>query len=151
LFRGTNPLSLDSKGRISIPAKYRDRLRESCAGQLVVTIDRDRCLLLYPFPVWEDVEQKLVQLSSTNRKARTLKRLLMGHAEECEMDASGRILLSVTLREFANLNKKVVLVGQGNKFELWDEQTWYRLRDQWPDEEDQSDGDLPADLESLSF
>ena len=78
MFRGISPLSLDAKGRMSIPAKFRDRLRQSCGGQLVVTIDRDRCLLLYPLPEWEDVERKLVKLSSTNKKARGLKRLLMG-------------------------------------------------------------------------
>lgn len=151
MFRGINSLSLDNKGRMSVPAKYRHCLGESCAGQLVVTIDRDRCLLIYPLPTWEEVEQKLIQLSSTNKRARELKRLLLGHAEDCEMDTQGRILLPTPLREFARLDKRVVLVGQGNKFEIWDEQTWYRLRDHWLNEEDRDMGDLPADLESLSF
>ncbi len=151
MFRGISPLSLDGKGRMSIPSRYRDRLRECCSGQVVVTIDRDRCLLIYPMPTWEEVERKLVQLSSTNHKARGLKRLLMGHAEECEIDASGRILLSAPLREFAELDKRVVLVGQGNKFELWDEQRWYGLRDEWLAEDEEDDGDLPAELGSLSF
>ncbi len=133
-----------------MPAKYRDCLREYCAGQMVLTIDRDRCLLLYPLPVWEAVEQKLIQLSSTNIQARRLKRLLMGHAEECQMDDQGRILLPAPLRGFAHLEKRVALVGQGNKFELWDEQKWYRLREQWLDEEAIS-GSLSAGLESLSF
>ena len=133
-----------------MPAKYRERLRESCAGQLVVTIDRDRCLLIYPLPVWEEVEQKLVQLSSTNRQARGLKRLLLGHAEECPLDGQGRILIPAPLREFAHLDKQVVLVGQGNKFELWDEPTWYQLREQWLAETGQ-DSDLPAAVEALSF
>jgi MraZ protein len=119
-------------------------------GEIVVTIDRDRCLLIYPLPAWEEVEQRLIKLSSTNKKARSLKRLLMGHAEECEMDANGRVLLPTPLREFAGLNKKAVLIGQGNKFELWDEQTWYDLRDQWLDSDE--DGEqLSAELESLSF
>jgi MraZ protein len=148
LFRGINPLSLDDKGRMAMPAKYRDYLKGFCAGQLVLTIDRDRCLLIYPLPVWEEVEQKLIQLSSTNRQARGLKRLLLGHAEDCQMDKQGRILVSIPLREFAALNKRVVLVGQGNKFELWDEQTWYRLRDEWLDERGSG---LTPDLESLSF
>jgi len=148
LFRGINPLSLDSKGRLSMPAKYRDRLREECARQLVLTIDRDRCLLIYPLPVWEVVEQKLVQLSSINKQARGLKRLLLGHAEDCQMDGNGRILLPLPLREFAQLDKRVILVGQGNKFELWDEPTWCQLRDQWLNEKD---NELSADLESLSF
>lgn len=149
MFRGITPLALDGKGRLAIPSRYRERLRALCQGQLVITIDRDRCLLIYPFGEWEEVEQKLVRLSSIEPRARSLKRLLLGHAEECEMDGQGRILLSSPLREFACLDRRVVLVGQGNKFELWDEQTWYRLRDQWLDESDQ--GDLSADLESLSF
>ncbi len=135
---------------MAIPAKYRERLRELCLGEMVITIDRDRCLLIYPLPAWEEVEQKLIKLSSTNKKARSLKRLLMGHAEECEMDANGRVLLPVPLREFAGLNKKAVLIGQGNKFELWDEQTWYSLRDEWLDS-DEDDGQLSAEMESLSF
>lgn len=151
MFRGVNPLALDNKGRLSMPAKYRQRLRDACAGHLVVTIDQDKCLLMYPLPVWEEVEQKLIQLSSTNRAARRLKRLLMGHAEDCEMDAQGRLLLPQPLREFAGLNKRVVLVGQGNKFELWDEQMWYRLREQWLRGEDEDVGELPEDLKSLSF
>ncbi|HYQ91871.1 MAG TPA: division/cell wall cluster transcriptional repressor MraZ [Candidatus Competibacteraceae bacterium] len=150
MFRGINSLTLDNKGRLAVPTKYRNNLRESCAGQLVLTIDRDRCLLLYPLPVWEEVEQKLIQLSSSNRQARGLKRLLLGHDEECEMDGQGRILIPGTLREFAGLDKHVVLVGQGNKFELWDEQTWYQRREQWLAETGR-DSALPADLETLSF
>lgn len=149
MFRGLTALSLDAKGRLAIPTRYRAGLQEVCEGQLVVTIDRDRCLLIYPLAQWEEVEYKLVRLSSTDPRARSLKRLLLGHAEECEMDGQGRILLSAPLRDFARLERRVVLVGQGNKFELWDEQTWYRLRDQWLDERDE--GDLSTDLESLSF
>ncbi len=149
MFRGVSPLSLDNKGRLSVPAKYRERLLQSCAGQLVITIDRDGCLLIYPLPVWEEVEAKLIRLSSTHPQARSLKRLLLGHAEECELDGSGRVLLPAPLREFAKLDKHVVLVGQGNKFELWDEQTWSRLRDEWLSGD--AAGALPADLESLSF
>lgn len=151
MFRGISPLSLDSKGRLSIPAKYRERLQALCNGQLVVTIDRDRCLLIYPLPVWEEIERKLVELSSVDRRARGLKRLLLGHAEDYVLDTSNRILLSQPLREFAGLDKKVVLVGLGNKFELWDEQAWYRLRDEWLVQEDDADDDPPADWGSLSF
>ena len=151
MFRGINQLALDSKGRMSMPAKYRERLTETCTGQLVVTIDRDHCLLVYPLPIWEEVEQKLIQLSSTNKRARGLKRLLLGHAEECQMDAQGRILLPTPLREFANLDKRVMLVGQGNKFELWDEAAWYQLREQWLAEQGRDDEELSADLETLSF
>ena len=128
MFRGVNPLSLDEKGRLSLPTKYRQRVIEASDGQMVLTIDRDRCLLLYPLPVWEVVERQLIQLSSTHPRARALKRLLLGHAEECSLDASGRILLPPPLREFAGLEKRVVLVGQGNKFEIWNEPAWEAWR-----------------------
>lgn len=134
-----------------MPAKYRERLKEMCDDQLVVTIDRDRCLLIYPFPVWEEVEQRLIRLSSTHPQARTLKRLLIGHAEECQLDGQGRILLPAPLREFAGLTKRAALIGQGNRFELWDEATWYQLRDQWLNQETGDHGELPADVQTLSF
>lgn len=150
MLRGMTTLSLDSKGRMCIPAKYRDRLRGSCSGQLIVTVDRDRCLLIYPLPAWEEVEQRLIRLSSTNKVARGLKRLLMGHADECEMDINGRILISNSLREFAGLGKRVVLIGQGNKFELWDEQLWERTREEMVEDRDGYDT-LSVELDSLSF
>lgn len=149
MFRGINPVALDAKGRISIPSRYRQRLQELCSGQMVLTVDADRCLLLYPLPLWEDVEERLLLLSSTDRKARALKRLLLGHAEECGLDSNGRLLLPAPLREFAQIDKRVVMVGQGNKFELWDEATWYRQRDEWIDV--QSESSTQNDIESLSF
>ncbi len=151
MFRGINPLSLDAKGRLSMPARYRQQVLDAAADQLILTVDRDRCLLLYPLPVWEEVEQKLIQLSSVNARARALKRLLLGHAEECSMDASGRILLPAPLREFAHLDKRVVLVGQGNKFEIWNEQAWQDWREALLSSQgDDNDESLP-DLDLLSF
>ena len=82
------------------------------------------CLLLYPLNEWEEVERKLKTLSSTNPAERRLQRLLLGHAAECELDGNGRLLLSQPLRSHAGLDKKVMLVGQLNKFELWDEARW---------------------------
>lgn len=150
VFRGVNALTLDAKGRVAMPAKYRERLHAHCDGQLVVTVDRDHCLLVYPLPVWEEIERKLVRLPSFDVQARRLQRLLIGHATECELDGSGRILLPPPLREFAGLERRVVLIGQGNKFELWNEQTWSERRDTWlaasADEEP-----LSAGLESLSI
>lgn len=142
MFRGISPIALDAKGRMSMPTRYRTRLLEICQGQLVITIDPDYCLLLYPLPEWEAVEQQLVRLSSTNRKSRALKRLLLGHAEECSLDANGRLLLPGPLREFAGLDRRVVLVGQGNKFEIWDETIWYRQRDEWIGVQGQDDDDV---------
>ena len=150
LFRGVSQLSLDAKGRMAMPAKYRDRLQEMCAGQLVITVDRDHCLLLYPLPEWEEIERKLVRLPSLNKTARRLQRLLVGHATECELDGAGRILLPPPLREFAKLDKRIVLIGQGNKFELWDEDEWSSRREDWLSE-DTEDEELTPELESLSL
>lgn len=150
MFRGSTVLSLDSKGRMAMPAKYRDRLHEICAGQLIITIDRSSCLLVYPLPVWEEVEEKLIQLSSTNKQARNLKRFLLGHAEECEMDGQGRILISAPLREFAFLEKRVTLIGQGHRFELWDKERFDQATHDWRNES-LKDHDLSGDLESLAF
>lgn len=134
-----------------MPARYRDRFMETCDGQLVITVDRDHCLLLYPLPEWEEIERKLVRLPSLNKQARRLQRLLIGHATECELDSHGRILLPPPLREFAHLDKHLVLIGQGNKFELWDEKIWNEQREAWLAEEGQEDGELPPELESLSL
>lgn len=120
-------------------------------GQLVVTISpNDRCLWLYTLAAWEGVESKLVSLPTLNAQSRKLKRMLIGHADDCDMDGSGRILLPAPLREFAMLQKKAVLVGQGDKFEIWDEQHWSAHRDAILDEE-LDEAALPLELESLSF
>ncbi len=131
MLRGLSKLALDNKGRIAIPARYREYLRDLCGGRIVITIDPDRCLLIYPLSEWLEVEKSLVTLPSNDQRSRMLKRTLIGHAEECELDGQGRILISVPLREWASLNKRVVLTGQGNKFELWDESCWDSQREGW--------------------
>lgn len=150
-YRGINNLALDAKGRMAMPSRYRERLLESCGGRLIVTVDRDHCLLVYPLPEWEVIEAKLNDLPSFNREARLLQRLLVGNATECEMDGQGRILLPAMLREFAALNKKIVIIGQGKKFEIWDEQTWNDSQDQWIESVNADNGDLPAALADLSL
>ena len=122
--RGLTPLTLDDKGRFAMPSKYRSPLEVSCEKKLIITVDPDGCLIIYPLPVWQQVEQGLI--SSPNR-IRKLKRLLMGYATDCEMDKQGRVAISPALRQYAGLDKtrKMVLVGQGNKFELWNEALWY--------------------------
>lgn len=150
MFRGVANLSLDTKGRLAMPARYRERLEESCGGRLVVTVDRDGCLLIYPLPEWERIEQALMARPNMDKQVRRLQRLLLGHATECEPDGQGRILLPAPLREFARLNKHAVLVGQGNKFELWDEETWNAQRDAWVQEEGEETGPSAA-LASLSL
>jgi MraZ protein len=150
-FRGINNLALDTKGRMAMPSRYRDRLLEGCGGRLVVTVDRDHCLLVYPQPEWDIIESKLVELPSLNKQARLLQRLLIGYATECEMDGQGRILVPAMLREFAGLQKKIVLIGQGKKFEIWDETAWDDSQEAWIESVQNGDGDLPASLEDLSL
>jgi MraZ protein len=150
VFRGATKVTLDAKGRLAIPTRYRERIQARCDGQLVATVNRDYCLLIYPFPEWEEIERKLIRLPSLNRKARRLQRLMVGHATEVDLDGHGRILLSRELRDFAGLERQAMLIGLGNKFELWDEDTWSRNRDEWLREED-DETDLPAELETLSL
>ena len=150
MFRGVATFNLDAKGRMAIPAKFRKHLDACCEGRLVVTIDHaDHCLQMYPLSEWEQVEQKLSSLPSLNTQVRRLKRMLLGYATECEMDKNGRILLPAKLREFAGLEKDIVMIGQGNKFELWDERTWNSLMEDCLEED--FDGILPTELESLSI
>jgi len=152
MFRGVANLNLDAKGRMAMPSRHRERLAESCDGKLVITIDRDPCLLIFPLPEWEQVERKLMQLPNLNKTARSLQRLYLGHAHEVDLDGQGRMLLPTPLREVAGLGKRVVLIGQGNKFELWDEEAWERNRDQWLEEARAGDGeDLSDSLGNFSL
>jgi MraZ protein len=127
MFRGATTINLDGKGRLAVPMRYRELLLEESQGQMVCTIDLHQpCLLLYTLPQWEVIEQKLSRLSSMNPVERRIQRLLLGHASECQMDSAGRLLIASTLRQHAGLTKQVMLVGQFNKFELWDEENWYQ-------------------------
>jgi MraZ protein len=124
VFRGVTELALDAKGRLAVPAKHRDVLVAHADGQLVLTADPSRCLLLYPLIAWQPIQARLMSLSSFNDKIRGLQRLLVGHADDVELDGAGRILIPPALRRYANLDKHVVLVGQGHKLELWDNAQW---------------------------
>ncbi len=148
MFRGVAQLSLDSKGRLAVPSRYREALLMRCAGRLVITADPDKCLLIYPLPDWEPIQQKLMGLSSLNPRIRDLQRQLIGYAEDIEMDAAGRVLVSPALREFAALGKNVTLVGQNNKFELWDKQKWEQVLER---SSGFSGGDMPPELEGFSL
>jgi MraZ protein len=125
MFTGSTQMALDGKGRLAIPARLRERLAARCGGHLVLTADpTSGCLLLYPYPEWEKVAARLNALPSLDPIAKELKRLVIGSAEEVELDSAGRILVSPMLRRFAKLDKSVALVGQGDKFEIWDDPTW---------------------------
>src|ERR1700681_2036109 len=148
VFRGVTHLALDNRGRLAIPAKHREALLARADGHMVLTADPSRCLLLYPSPEWEPIQKRLMALSSFNDKIRGLQRLLVGHADDVELDGAGRILVPPALRKFAALDKRVVLVGQGNKFELWDEEQWQGRTAQavaFPA------GGLPPELDGLSL
>ncbi len=136
MFRGINSATLDSKGRMALPARFRESLTVASDGKIVVTIDTgEKCLLLYPLFEWEIVQRKLEGLPNILENARRLQRLLIGHATDVDMDAQGRILLPGMLREFAMLEKKLVLVGQGNKLEIWSADHWEARRNEWLSDE----------------
>jgi MraZ protein len=150
MFRGANKLTLDAKGRMVMPTRYRERLQERCGGKLVITVDKEQCLLIYPLPDWEEIERKLMRLPSLNAHARRLQRLMVGHATDTDLDAHGRLLLPPNLREFGLLKRDAMLIGQGVRFELWDEARWNERREEWLAGEE-SATDLPAELETLSL
>ncbi|QJD71249.1 division/cell wall cluster transcriptional repressor MraZ [Marinobacterium sp. LSUCC0821] len=151
MFRGVNKINLDAKGRMALPARYRDQIADCCENQLVATIDTEtRCLLLYPLPEWEAIEKKIDALPSFNPAARRIQRLLIGHATDIDLDSSGRLLLPQPLREYAQMDKKLVLLGQGRKFEIWGEEQWNSARDLYLAENDEAVA-LPEDLLTLSL
>lgn len=150
VFRGANNINLDAKGRLGIPTRYRDLLVNHCNGEMVVTIDtEEKCLLIYPRPEWEDVQRRVEALPSFNTAARRVQRLLIGHATDIPMDGSGRILLTSPLRDYALLEKKVVLLGQGNRLELWSEEIWIDRRNSWLEEKPGLA--IPEELQTLSL
>jgi len=131
LFRGEFALNLDSKGRLAVPSRFRERLGDSCNGKLIITISLfEPCLVVYPMGDWQELEDELGRLPAFDAKAQAIKHLLIGHAAECDLDGNGRVLLSQSLREFAGLDKRVRMVGQVRKFELWDESRWTERRKQ---------------------
>jgi MraZ protein len=151
MLRGATKVTLDAKGRLAIPVRYRDQLMTRAEGRLVATVDRDYCLLIYPLPDWEEIERKLTRLPALNKQSRRLQRLMLGHATELEMDSHGRVLLTRELREFAGLDRQAMLIGQGNKFELWSEERWGTKRDEWLADDDGEEAGLPQELESLTL
>ena len=151
-FRGITKLSIDAKGRLAMPKNHRDRLEENGVRELVVTADPSRCLLVYPKPVWEEVEKKLNELPNSTRATRAIQRLFIGYATDIDLDGNGRMLLPTELREYASLDRKGVLIGQGKKFELWDERTWEIESEKWKQEvADMDPADMPVELQNISF
>jgi MraZ protein len=150
MFRGAAKVTIDDKGRMVLPARQRERVLERSAGHVVVTIDRDTCLLIYPAVDWEPIERKLMDLPTLHPQSRRLQRLMVGHATDLELDGHGRLLLPTELREFAGLGRHAMLIGQGLRCELWDEGRWLEQRDAWLQSEAAAT-QLPAELDSLSL
>ena len=148
MFRGATALNMDAKGRLAVPAKHRDALHVQSEGRLVLTAHPHRCLLLYPQPAWEPIQAKVMSLSSFDRQSSALQRLLVGFAEDIDLDSAGRMLISPVLREFAGLEKQVMLVGQGSHFELWGMEAWQGQLQQVMAAENL---ELPAELEGFSL
>lgn len=139
MFKGRSNLSIDSKGRASMPQRYRGVFCTNKKCKLVVTADKDKCLLIFTLKNWENIEKQLSNLPSYNDEARFIQRLLIGHATESEIDTQGRFLIPNPLREYAGIQKKVILLGQGSKFELWAENIWNMNMKSWLDNNNSSE------------
>jgi len=125
VFQGSHAINMDAKGRMAIPAKYRDSLASACDGRIVMTAHtQDRCVLVYPEPEWQTILPKIEALPTFNKASLRAQRLLIGYATPLELDGNGRVLVPPTLRDYAKLDKKLMLVGLGKKFELWSEEAW---------------------------
>lgn len=148
MFQGAAALNLDAKGRLAVPARHREGLQALGGSSLVITAHPHRCLLIYPAPAWEPIRAQVLSAPSLEQQSALLKRLLVGFAREEEMDSAGRVLIASELRQFAQLEKQVWLVGQGNHFELWSDAGWQKQQDAIFALGDQL---LPPGLESLSL
>ena len=135
-----------------MPTKYRSLLMDRFAGQMVITVDPEQCLLIYPLKTWEEIERKLDRLPTFHTSARQLQRALTGHATEVDMDSNGRLMVPSPLREFAGISKKAVLMGQSRKFELWDTKQFEEKRSGWLSHINNiSTLDLPDEFATLSL
>jgi len=150
MFRGVQYINLDAKGRMAVPARQREQLSVLCDGQVVMTVDtQSNCLALYPLPEWERVERDVQALPALNPAIKRFQRLVLGYASELQLDGNGRVLVPSALREYAQLDKRSVLVGQGNKLELWSEELWQRECEAALGAD--SAGELPTELMQLNL
>jgi MraZ protein len=123
MFRGRFEYTIDPKGRVSIPAKFRELLAEKYDDRLIVT-NFDRCLVVYPYEEWRILEDKVSSLSMVKKEAKAFQRFFLSGAAECPIDKLGRILIPPTLRAYAQLEKNVVFAGLVKKFEIWSRERW---------------------------
>jgi len=132
LFRGQHSISIDNKGRLAVPSRYRLHLSKQTTSQMVLTLSPfDRALWLYPLPEWEIIETKLSALSEFDKQSRRTRQMMRSAATDCQLDSQGRILIPKDLRDYAELMKNIVVFGQGNKFEIWNESYWNEERQSW--------------------
>ena len=148
MFQGATALNLDAKGRLAIPVRHREPLAAASGGRVVLTAHPHRCLLLYPESAWAPIRDKVLAASSLNPQSAAIKRLLVGNARDEGIDAAGRLLVAPELRQFAQLEKQVWLVGQGTHFEIWSDANWQRQMEVFTGIGDQT---LPSDLEGLAL
>jgi MraZ protein len=150
MFRGVQYINLDAKGRMAVPARQREQLSLICEGQLVMTVDtQSNCLAIYPLAEWERIERDVQALPALNPAVKRFQRLVLGYASDLQLDGNGRVLLPSALREYARLERRAVLVGQGNKLELWSEELWQRECEAALNAD--STGELPAELMQLNL
>ena len=132
MFRGSNSVTLDARGRMALPARFRQVVLDHCDGQVVITIDiKEPCLVLYPLPEWERIESQLQSLPNVQSSSRDIQRLLIGNATDVELDGHGRARIPPTLRDFAGLEKRLIVAGIGKKIEIWSEERWNAGRENW--------------------
>lgn len=147
MFQGATGLNLDAKGRLAVPTKHRDPLQEGVDKKLVLTAHPHGCLLLYPASAWEPIRNRINEFPSFDPQLSLWKRLLVGYAENLELDSAGRLLISPMLRKFASLEKQIMFVGQGSHFEIWSDANWQAQLDQI----ETDPGKLPPSLESFAL
>ena len=151
MFRGVQHINMDAKGRLAMPARQREPLLARCDGRIVVTIDtQSTCLAIYPYPEWERIAKEIQALPDLRPAVKRFKRLKLGYASDLELDGNGRILLPQPLREYAQLEKKLMLAGLGNKLELWSENLWMGECDQAL-QDSLAGEELPQELLSLTL
>ena len=152
MFRGFSKISVDSKGRLAITSRYRSLVLDQALNNLVITLNPlDRSLWLYPLPEWELIEDKLAALSDFDKQSRRTKQMMRGYANDCQLDAQGRILIPKELREYSKLTRQAIILGQGNKFEIWNEKSWETQRDNWLESVGNESASSSDSLRSLSL
>lgn len=146
MLTGSHSINMDAKGRMAIPTRIRESLNASCDGRLMLTAHaQERCVLLYPEPQWREKLPTIQALPMLDPLARQIQRRWIGYATPVEMDGNGRILVPPTLRSFGYLDKKLMLVGLGDKMELWNEEHWHELL------ETPVETGISPELQSLTF